>query len=61
MMSSISNVNDKNYTDNESDHDEYMTFRLELGDTFEDWDLAVRQVERRAMEVGFEVAKRPLS
>ena len=38
-MSSISNANDKNYTDNESDCDECMTFRIELGDTFEDWDL----------------------
>src|SRR5690242_16433988 len=33
----------------------YTTFGLKLGDTFEDWDLAEKQVESHAMEAGFEV------
>ena len=45
-MSSTSSANDKNYTDNESDSDEYMTFRLELGDTFEEKLRSVRHLEK---------------
>ena len=33
---------------------------LFLGDTFEDWDLAEKQIETYASETGFEVVKRQL-
>ncbi|RHZ77301.1 hypothetical protein Glove_182g25 [Diversispora epigaea] len=37
-----------------------VTFNLEIGDTFEDWDLVEKHVEKHATELGFEVIKRRL-
>ncbi|PKB95361.1 hypothetical protein RhiirA5_436858 [Rhizophagus irregularis] len=46
-------------TDSESiEFDDNIAFRLEIGDTFEDWDLAERQIEKHATETGFEILKR---
>src|SRR4051812_45166599 len=46
-------------TDNESvDFNNNVAFELEIGDTFEDWSLAEKQIERYATETGFEVVKR---
>ncbi|CAB5360724.1 unnamed protein product [Rhizophagus irregularis] len=48
-------------TDSEStEFDDNIAFRLEIGDTFEDWDLAERQIEKHATETGFEILKRQL-
>ncbi|CAB4425435.1 unnamed protein product [Rhizophagus irregularis] len=59
----LSNV--KNTDSESTEFDDNIAFRLEivikvlalLGNTFEDWDLAERQIEKHATETGFEILK----
>ncbi len=50
---------DKSVELNESEKSDenYVIFKLEVGNTFENWDLAEKQVENHATELGFEVVK----
>ena len=56
--STISN-GDKSVELNESEefNENYVIFKLEVGNIFENWDLAEKQVENHATELGFEVVK----
>ncbi|CAB4442956.1 unnamed protein product [Rhizophagus irregularis] len=49
-----------NNSDSESVASNCETFGLKIGDTFENWDLAIKHVEKHAMENGFEVVKQRL-
>ncbi|RHZ84002.1 hypothetical protein Glove_86g91 [Diversispora epigaea] len=44
-------------TDSIGSEDDNITFNIDLGDTFEDWNLAEKHIEKHATELGFEVIK----
>ncbi|CAB4382813.1 unnamed protein product [Rhizophagus irregularis] len=46
-----------NNSDSESVANNCETFGLKIGDTFENWNLAIKHIEKYAMENGFEVVK----
>ncbi|KAF0530102.1 hypothetical protein F8M41_012434 [Gigaspora margarita] len=43
--------------DTDTDIANYKMFHLEIDDTFDNWDLATKQVEKYATENGFEIVK----
>ncbi len=44
--------------ESEESNKNYIIFKLKVGNIFENWDLAEKQVENYAIELGFEVVKR---